>query len=460
MKYQTKNQAKIVLWIIALIVLVVHGYSFSIVYANDNPFDNQSMLNQSDWLSGYGVDVYYNFSYTPDTRFFAIELPTRLYAKRLGYPSNWYVSTPQQLKSKVESGFEDLIFYPNGGDVGPEMGDILLWDDHVAVVDQVYTGTLGIVQQNIWSVYDSTGVPIATDTIAYFSEENYYAIQGVLGWVRSPVMSRLLSGALDPLGIAGDWNGDGIDTIGVYNQATSEFFLRNNNEQGSPDIQFQFGEPRQGWIPLVADWNGDGVDTVGLFDPIASVYYLKNSNTAGDAELSFVYGPPEEHWWMPNAGDWNNSGADSIGIYNRNRGTVYLKLQNNPEGPVYSFYYGPRYTNWIPLAGDWNGDGIDSAGFYNPDESQFFLKNQHNREPAEITLIYGSPMQNWWPIAGDWNGDGVDTIGLYTFQKESSLERHLFLLNATNTPEGPTRFVQYYLQYVVWFPYWVFGTVQ
>jgi hypothetical protein len=181
MKYQTRNQAKIVLWVVALIFFVAQECSFSVVHAYDNPFDNQSMLSQADWLNGYGVDVYYNFSYTPDTRFSAIELPTRLYAKRLGYPSNWYVSTPQQFKSRVESGFEDLIFYPNGGDVGPEMGDILLWDDHVAVIDQVYTGTLGIVQQNIWSVYDSTGVPIATDTIAYFAEENYYAIQGVIG---------------------------------------------------------------------------------------------------------------------------------------------------------------------------------------------------------------------------------------------------------------------------------------
>src|SRR5437870_1670732 len=59
--------------------------------------------------------------------------------------------------------------------------------------------------------------------------------------------------------VVGDWNGDGIDTIGVLAPSnvvgTTTFFLDNNaNPTGSFDIQAAFGA--DGDIPLAGDSNG------------------------------------------------------------------------------------------------------------------------------------------------------------------------------------------------------------
>jgi hypothetical protein len=42
----------------------------------------------------------------------------------------------------------------------------------------------------------------------------------------------------------GDWNGNGIETPGLYRQSDGFVYLRNTNTQGPADIRFFFGESR------------------------------------------------------------------------------------------------------------------------------------------------------------------------------------------------------------------------
>ena len=73
--------------------------------------------------------------------------------------------------------------------------------------------------------------------------------------------------------IAGDWDGNGTDTIGLYDPATSTFYLRNTNGTGVADVTFNYGVGGAGWIPIAGDWNGDGKDTIGLYDPATSMFF-------------------------------------------------------------------------------------------------------------------------------------------------------------------------------------------
>ena len=52
--------------------------------------------------------------------------------------------------------------------------------------------------------------------------------------------------------VIGDWNNDGIDTIGVYRNA--QFLLRNSNTIGFADIVFALGNP--GDMPIAGNWDG------------------------------------------------------------------------------------------------------------------------------------------------------------------------------------------------------------
>ena len=59
--------------------------------------------------------------------------------------------------------------------------------------------------------------------------------------------------------VVGDWNGDRIDTPGLY--LNGAWFLRNSNTSGPVDARFDWGGP--GMIPLSGDWNGDDIDSIG-----------------------------------------------------------------------------------------------------------------------------------------------------------------------------------------------------
>ena len=56
--------------------------------------------------------------------------------------------------------------------------------------------------------------------------------------------------------IAGDWNGDGKDTIGLYNPATSTFSLKNTNDSANANVTFAFGAANSGSAPIVGNWDG------------------------------------------------------------------------------------------------------------------------------------------------------------------------------------------------------------
>jgi hypothetical protein len=87
-------------------------------------------------------------------------------------------------------------------------------------------------------------------------------------------------------------------------------------------IIFGYGAPGGGWLPVVGDWNGNQVDTVGLYDPTGSCFYLRNSNSSGYANVQFGFGQPGAGW-IPIAGNWNgsngapaNASASAAGVQN------------------------------------------------------------------------------------------------------------------------------------------------
>lgn len=202
--------------------------------------------------------------------------------------------------------------------------------------------------------------------------------------------------------LAGDWNGDGMDTVGMYSPSNSTFFLRNTNSAGAANLVFNYG-PAAGWLPIAGDWNADGVDTIGLYNPATSTFYLKNTNSAGAADLVFGYGPSGAGW-LPLVGDWNSDGTETVGLYNPNTSTFFLKNVNAAGAADLAFGYGPAAMGWVPLSGDWNADGLDTIGLYDPANSAFYLKNTNSAGGADLTFLYGPAGAGWKPLDGDWDG--------------------------------------------------------
>ncbi|MEP7285275.1 MAG: VWA domain-containing protein [Chloroflexota bacterium] len=86
------------------------------------------------------------------------------------------------------------------------------------------------------------------------------------------------------------------DTFGIFRPSSSTFYLRNSNTTGYADISANFGGSTD--LPLVGDWNGDGIATIGVYR--SGQFLLKDVNSsAAPIVYSFVLGVPGD---LPMAG--------------------------------------------------------------------------------------------------------------------------------------------------------------
>ena len=178
-------------------------------------------------------------------------------------------------------------------------------------------------------------------------------------------------------------------------------YLRNENTSGVADLTFQFGPAGNNLVPLAGDWNGDGVDSIGLYNPTTATVYLRNENTSGVADITFQYGPAGNNC-IPFAGDWDGDGVSTIGLYSQATGQVYLRNENTSGIADTTFQYGPAGNNCVPFAGDWDGDGVSTIGLYSQAAGQVYLRNENTSGIADTAFQYGSAGNNCMPIAGHW----------------------------------------------------------
>jgi hypothetical protein len=164
-------------------------------------------------------------------------------------------------------------------------------------------------------------------------------------------------GQAGDLAVVGDWDGNGVDTPGVFTPTTSQNKLTNglngqNVNNNTPAVNFTFNFGLNGDIPIAGDWDGNGIETIGMFRPNELRWFLSNS-FAGTIDITpFVFGP---NGLKPVAGDWNGDGVDTIGAYDSSTGTFALNNTNTAGNKVGDIVFIFGQKSDIPLAGDWDG---------------------------------------------------------------------------------------------------------
>jgi N-acetylmuramoyl-L-alanine amidase len=189
--------------------------------------------------------------------------------------------------------------------------------------------------------------------------------------------------------LVGDWDGDGVDTPGIYRVDEGRLAVRNDREP----ISYVYAMPTGG-LPVVADTNGDGRDTVsiGRFGRL----YVMDGLGGGPEALS---GPDPLPIVLPAgteqlvAGDFDGDGVDEIAAVHQ--GVVEV------VGPGRGAVLGEVGTD-LAVAGDWNGDGIDTLGAYDPWRSEFVLFAGNGASAGVVE--YGSA--GMLPVAGRFGGLG------------------------------------------------------
>ncbi len=214
---------------------------------------------------------------------------------------------------RTETGVQSF-FYGNPGDA-PFMGD---WDCD------------GI---------DTPGLYRRSDGFVYLRNSNTQGVADIRFYFGNPGDSPL----------AGDFNGDGCDTVSIYRPEESRVYVINNlgsndGGLGAADFFYSFGDG--GDNAFTGDFDGDGIDTVGLHRVSTGFVYLRNTNTSGNADLQYMFGDPGDSLV---AGDWEGDGVDTPGLFRPAEARFYLKFEHGSGSADIDFLFGD--PGWAPVAG-------------------------------------------------------------------------------------------------------------
>ncbi len=211
--------------------------------------------------------------------------------------------------------------------------------------------------------------------------------------------------------IFGDWDGDGLDTPGAWRQGPGGGFAYMTNtlppDGGSAvaDFDFFFGIPND--EVFVGDWNGDGIDTLGINRK--GHIFLTDTNGSGGAPVPTDY----DFWFgvggdVAFGGDGDGDGSDAVFLYRAEgpgAGFVYY-TNETPVGPgavattADNFFFGIASDSFV--AGDWNRDGVDTAGIFRSSDTTVYLTNTNasggDPAPTDVQYVWGTA--GWFPVAG------------------------------------------------------------
>jgi hypothetical protein len=117
-------------------------------------------------------------------------------------------------------------------------------------------------------------------------------------------------GAENDIPLAGDFNGDGIDSIGVYHGGLWRLDVNGDGKLTTHDRTVKFGEKDD--IPIVGDFDGDGIDEIGIYRDGKWIIDSNHNGAIDAADQVFELGGEGD---LPIVGDFNGDGIDEPGTY-------------------------------------------------------------------------------------------------------------------------------------------------
>lgn len=214
------------------------------------------------------------------------------------------------------------------------------------------------------------------------------------------------------------------ETAGLYDSQTRAVLRWRAHLNDVPDEGFAFEPPMfaapSELLPVAGDWNGDGRDTHGIYDPRAQTFFLACADepetvceivTIADLPGGRVPDGP----LLPVAGDWDGDGTDGVGVFASASGTFVLlrNFDRTDEWARFVFGEGALAGVQWPVAGDWDGSGADSVGLYDRAAGRFLLTNSNRSGPPDVACN-AAMSEDVLPVAGDWGRLNHDGVGAYT----------------------------------------------
>lgn len=118
--------------------------------------------------------------------------------------------------------------------------------------------------------------------------------------------------------VTGDWNGNGIRSIGTFQDGVWELDVNGDGRFNYLDESVRFG--RAGDRPIVGDFNGDGIEEIAVYRNGTWIIDSNGNHELDITDKTFELGGVND---KPIAGDWDGDGTDEPAIYSQRTSPEY-----------------------------------------------------------------------------------------------------------------------------------------
>ncbi|MDD5676789.1 MAG: VCBS repeat-containing protein [Kiritimatiellae bacterium] len=215
--------------------------------------------------------------------------------------------------------------------------------------------------------------------------------------------------------VYGDYDGDGLMDIIMYNQATGAWIVSLSGG-GYQTIGGVFGGP--GFLPVPGDYNGDRVTELYVYEQATGHWIAQNF-----ADESFQLGGPS---YAPVQGDYDGDGNTDPSVYQEASGQWGFLSSINQYDLVYGYFGGPGHK---AIPADYDGDGFTDPAVYEASSGDWALLLSGNNYAEVTSGTFGGP--GYRAIPADYDGDGPADLALY----QESTGAWIILLSTTGYVE-------------------------
>lgn len=202
--------------------------------------------------------------------------------------------------------------------------------------------------------------------------------------------------------IAGDWDGDGRESLGLYSPETRQFYLRDVNAPGFPHRAVSPTGVAADAQPLAGDWNADGRATPGWYSPSAGLFTLLGANGQIAQQVASPVADAEA---VALADDFDGDGQTDVALYLPSTRTTWTRTGGEWTATTWEALPAGIYQ---PHAGDFNGDGRGEVALL--DATSGTLRRAQG---APLAIATTGATAKGQVVFGDWGNLGRSMPGWF-----------------------------------------------